>query len=416
MVGLTELPGASSPGPGYTVSHQKLELEIDFATRSMKGKTKITILPTHKDLKTIRLHCRQCVLKRININGRGPTIKYQDPYSKLSMHSQAGVHQHQMLRQKIAPQVKEPPEEELVVNLPKSVPIEELDPLSADPHGLMFTKPEVTAKKEPESAGVASPIAVPKSADEQSLKFRPITLYVEFAVERFRDGLQFVGCDEDDPRYPHVYTRNTSCPSSASCLFPCVDTLTSRCTWDISITCHRTLGDVARHMEAAAAEGHSPHKSVHMNNGFEQNGANGNQRAGEDAYMSSTRFTVEDCAREMAVVCSGELADEVGAIDFALFVMLTSVCPQLVDPIDPTKKTVSFVCSTLVAPQHIAFAVGPFEYFDLSELRESDEDTKLGENAIRLHGYCLPGRSAEVANTCFPMAKVCLITLPRNSL
>lgn len=48
---------------------------------------------------------------------------------------------------------------------------------------------------------------------------------------------------------------------------------------------------------------------------------------------------------------------------------------------------------------------------DLADLRESDEDEKLGQSAVQLHGYCLPGRAEELRNTCFPTAKVCMILL-----
>ena len=83
-----------------------------------------------------------------------------------------------------------------------------------------------------------------------------------------------------------------------------------------------------------------------------------------------------------------------------------SLQQQIADPLDPTKKTTSFICMTAVAPQHIGFAIGPFEYVDLAEFRESDEDDKLGQNAVPLHGFCLPGRADELRNTCLPLAKV----------
>ncbi len=66
----------------------------------------------------------------------------------------------------------------------------------------------------------------------------------------------------------------------------------------------------------------------------------------------------------------------------------------------------SFLCTTAVSAQHIGFAIGPFEHVDLSEFRETDEDEKLGQNAVRVHGFCLPNRAEEVGNTCLPMAKV----------
>ena len=38
--------------------------------------------------------------------------------------------------------------------------------------------------------------------------------------------------------------------------------------------------------------------------------------------------------------------------------------------------------------------------------RFHDEDEKLGENAVRVHGFCLPGRANDVRNTCTPLPQV----------
>lgn len=77
----------------------------------------------------------------------------------------------------------------------------------------------------------------------------------------------------------------------------------------------------------------------------------------------------------------------------------------MIDSADPTKKSTSFMSTTAIAPKHIGFAIGPFEHVDLAEFRESDEDDKLGQNAVPLHGFCLPGRADETRNTCLPLAK-----------
>ena len=69
-------------------------------------------------------------------------------------------------------------------------------------------------------------------------------------------------------------------------------------------------------------------------------------------------------------------------------------------------KTVSFMLLKATSPQHIGFAVGPFEEVNLSEFRESEEGDQLGQNVSAVHGFCLPGRTDEVRNTCLPMAKV----------
>ena len=78
---------------------------------------------------------------------------------------------------------------------------------------------------------------------------------------------------------------------------------------------------------------------------------------------------------------------------------------QIVDAMDPARKTTSFLCSTPVSVRHIGFAIGPFEEVNLAAFRDSDEDEKLGRNAIPIHGFCLPGRSKDLRNTCFPIAK-----------
>ncbi|KAI9758015.1 MAG: hypothetical protein M4579_003251, partial [Chaenotheca gracillima] len=305
MVGVVETPGVAMPPPGatmdlgFSVSHQKVELDIDFRTKTLKGKAELTISPHHKDLKSIRLNCRQCVLKRVRVNGKGPSLKYQEPYSRFKIHPDATVHQYHQLRNKLGPALKEPPEEELVVTLPKSVHIEELDPFSAEAQAQTGTRGGGAGR---ESTADVPVTAGPRSADDHTgtggtgPRFTPLTLYVEYAIENVRDGIHFVGCDEDDPRYPHAYTRNSMFPGSSCCLFPCVDDVSARCTWEISIKCAKTLGDAFR---PAKFEGLASATA-----GDAASTANGTQGNTEDGDMS------EDAALEMTVVCSGDLTDE----------------------------------------------------------------------------------------------------------
>ncbi|KAI9828920.1 MAG: hypothetical protein M1826_005843 [Phylliscum demangeonii] len=245
-----EAPAILPLGRGFWVLHQKLEFEIDFATRSLRGKTEITIQPTRRELKTIRFSCRQCTFKRLNVNGRGPTLKYQEPYARFRMHPQATVHQHHQLRQKLAPQLKEPPEEELTINIPRSVTIQELDPATAsDAPNPLLSRLGSIVKNDAEDPVASATVGTPRPADEAAVRYAPITVYIEFAVESFRDGLHFVGLEDGDQRYPHVYTRN-SFPSGVSCCwFPHVHEVSSRHTWDISVRHLRTLRDVLRHCQ-----------------------------------------------------------------------------------------------------------------------------------------------------------------------
>src|SRR5271163_5095532 len=105
--------------PGFSVFHQKVDLEIDFQSQRIKGRTEITIHPDSPDLKTIKLNLRQCKVNHVRINGTAYTPSHSDPYDKAKLHSQATANQHHLLAEKIAPAIKIPPEYELTLNLKK---------------------------------------------------------------------------------------------------------------------------------------------------------------------------------------------------------------------------------------------------------------------------------------------------------
>ena len=303
MVGLTE-PALPPPGGlGFSVAHQKVELEIDFANQTMKGRTELTINPHHKDLKAIRLNCRQCVLTRLNINGRGAILKYQEPYSRFKIHPLAGVHQHHQLRPQLEPQLKEPPEEELLVHLPKTVRIEELKSFPWDSQMPAASKGSGALARS-DSGDLAGQAATPtpKTADDLTARYAPLTMKIEFRIDKIRDGLQFVGCEAADPRYPHAYSRHSPAPGSACCLFPCVDSLSSRCTWEISIKCPRTVGDIARRARKSAVLASTTELVGTV--------ANGVERGGDSDFNHTSRPSDEDSTLDMSVICSGDLTDE----------------------------------------------------------------------------------------------------------
>ncbi len=313
MVGLTEPPPSPFNGLGFSILHQKVELDIDFATRTLQGKTEITINPHFKELKTIRLNCRQCTLKRLNFNGRVGSSKYHDPYSSTKIHETAGVHQHHMLRQKLDPYLRDPPDEELLVNLPKSVRIDELDPFSAEAQSALLPKVNGGSKRDSGDVAILAVTPLSKTAEEQGARFTPITLTVEYTVEKIRDGLHFVGWEEGDGQYLHAYSRNSSFPGAACCLFPCVDDLSSRCTWEISIKCPRTLGDAIRRKRHRAPVNQVNGVNGMLANGL-VNGANGDHVDVMEEDDCLPGYSEEDQGLDMAVICSGDMTDEVGRL------------------------------------------------------------------------------------------------------
>ena len=292
-VGMVENHGFSlshqKPELGFSILHQKVQLDIDLTRRRLRGITEITINPLSTELKTVRLNCRQCSINRIGVNGKTCTsMTYTDPYKRNKLGWQASVHQYHMLQERLEGQLKvPPPEPELVVNLPKSTKIQELNPF-------------VTLDSSGKMAGDTIVLDItqnPKSTVDQITRFTSILVSVDFTIENIRDGMQFVGCSPGDLQYPHAYTQN-SLPDSASCLFPCLNAIDSRPTWEISIKCPRTIGDAFR-------------KSNGTNTAV-SNGILGHTLIEQALGLSS--FSDEEQALDLVVICSGDMTDEVGRI------------------------------------------------------------------------------------------------------
>ena len=330
-----------APSLGFAVVSQKVELDIAFSPSSLHGHTKLCIQPLDPELQVIRLNCRQLSITRVKVDGCWAPYTYDDLYQRLSRrpHPHTGVHQHHWTRSRIE-RHRERKADELVVDLPPGVHVRPADD-AARPLGESFQQRLST------HAGADTPV---KAADEHSPSpYALMKVEVEYFIREFRDGLEFVGLEAGGARYPHVYTRNSLFPGTASCLFPCIDDGLSRCSWDISIRYPRTLGDCTEQEQGPAMDDY----------GFRH-------------------LTESERSLEMSAVCSGDFMDDSVDLD------------------DPARKTATFKCTNPVQPRHIGFTVGPFEHVDLSMYRDTEDDDRLGLNAIQVHGFCLPGRAAQV--------------------
>lgn len=376
--------------PGFVISHQKLEIEVNFNTRSINGRTEITILPQLRDLKELRFNARQCKIPDagVKINGKSAEIHYDDPYERVTVPDYliqtANQHEVQKDRVKALTQPKPVPGE-LTIYMPKSVRIEDVNPFSEQAPSAVRDRALATGRSSSVlanggSTSVSTPVLMPKTSEDQALRYAPLTVTIPFTVKNFRDGLHWVGVEDGDGRYPHVYTRHSPFPGVASCIFPCFDDPSMRCTWEVIIKCGRTLGDALRRPIAAKTNGAHSTKKEH--DAHKHHGINGHTESSEFLIDLST----EDSLLEMNATCAGELIHEAQ------------------DPKDPTKKILTFLCDSQVGAQHIGFAIGPFEQIDLSEFREDEGTDKLGQKAVTVYGYCLPGRSEELRNTCEALA------------
>ncbi|TVY49814.1 Transcription initiation factor TFIID subunit [Lachnellula occidentalis] len=368
-------PEPKIPEYGFAVSHEKVDLDIDFATQSLTGRVEITILPQTRDLRTIKIDARQCSIATgsVRVNGFVADFEYEDPLKALDIPSylEWGAEQYEQQRDRLKNVIGDQRANgKLVINIPRIVRVEDIDPFSDNAATRALANGNVPISATP----------TPKTAAEQTGRFQPLEVTIDFSTKYFRDGLHFVGLNENDARFPYVYSRHSTEPGTASSIFPCIDDPAMRCTWDITIKCSRMLGDALKR---------KPREKTGRYINSQLNGVKYAAKSAKAVEEYEIPLSEDEKLMEMVVICSGEMMNET------------------VDREDSSKKVISFQCGTVVAPHHIGFSIGPFEQVDLAaEFREDEDGEKLGqEQALAISGYCLPGRSNEVRNTCAPVVQ-----------
>ena len=300
MAPIPSVDGPQTHDLGFTVSHQKVSLDIDLHSRSLRGRTEIIISPHSKDVEVLFLDCRQCEVTSISINNKSSKdlkVVNGDPYKRMNLPYRPGIHQYHMLMDRLEPYMKELRRGELAIKLPSKVRVEELDPNSEETQSLLLSK-SLGGPTKASDATAAELAQGPRMGADQTLRFTPLTVSIEYLIPRVRDGMQFVGLEEGDLRYPHAYTLNSASGGNMCCLFPCLDGLTARCTWEINITTARTLGDIF------------PRKQTL--NGKSRDWSNGT--SAQHLFSADDELGAvsdEDKAVELSVLCSGDLIDEV---------------------------------------------------------------------------------------------------------
>ncbi|KZT72927.1 hypothetical protein DAEQUDRAFT_685309 [Daedalea quercina L-15889] len=214
---------------GFTISHQKVVLEIDFSG-SLWGYTELTVVPESKDLKTLHLHSRQCTIHSVTVASHPADFVYHDPLANLNISNAQDVHLHPELKRKVYSAIAEGDEGELSIAIPKEVSLRQ----SGHGHAAAGIMSEA-ATPEPQTPGPLSQPTLPVP------EFSPITVNIAYSVRSPSDGLEFVFPTDTHPyRVPHVYTT-PSCPDAARCWVPCIDNLWEKCTWEFEFVVPRYL-------------------------------------------------------------------------------------------------------------------------------------------------------------------------------
>ncbi|KAI0660528.1 hypothetical protein C8Q70DRAFT_976084 [Cubamyces menziesii] len=213
---------------GFTISHQKVVLEIDFSGH-IWGYTTITLNPTSKDLKTIHLHARQCVIHGVTVGSFPADFVHQDPFAHLSVSNPQDVHNHPELKRRVYSALAEGDEGELSISIPREVAV------TPSGHRAQTGIVSEAATPEPQTPGHMA--QQPHSVTE----YRQIEVTITYSLKNPADGVQFVLPSEAYPtRVPHVFTTPSS-PDAARCWVPCIDNLWEKCAWDFEFVVPRSL-------------------------------------------------------------------------------------------------------------------------------------------------------------------------------
>lgn len=355
----------------FVVVGQEVELDVNFRDRSVVGTSTLLIFPLVGDLQEVSVDARQFDIDTNNIlvDGRRTVATFKDPYDLLDIPPEwsLGATQHHIAKNRMR---------SLLPERRPDVPIGQREELMAHSLGCVPAARSLKISLRPDDISKDKVVHEDKFPRRDSLTTSEdgkvgLKISIPFRSKRIRDGLQFVGIEEGDTRYPHVYTRHSNEPGTASCIFPCIDDPGQRHLIKVTIKFPRTLGDA---LEQRLVTQQAPNGSASVNR---------KRKAGEaEPAQPHSVLIEEDKLLEMTLISSGTLTGE------------------QVDPDDDRKKVMSFECNNAAA-SHIGFAIGPFEHIPLwSEFRTEESDEKLGALAAKIHGYCLPGRAAELRTTC----------------
>ncbi|KAI1459485.1 hypothetical protein F4805DRAFT_420435 [Annulohypoxylon moriforme] len=356
----------------YVVLQQKVNIEIDFARQRVHGQSDIYIA-TLEDLYEVFIDARQCEIdvSQITVSNCKVESSYSDPCDLLQTpkNYRLSASHWAIKKRRMKPLLHQRRKEVSALDHELKC----CTPLDESVRVRLPTKDEIIQKNKHLSKSELQDLHI---TDEREVGWYKVS--IPFKVKKTNDSFHFVGCNERDTRYPHVYTRHSLEPGTASAIFPCIDDPNSRNSWQISVTCPRTLGDAFRRPLLTRQHGGFGDLSGSLKRKRDEEDPQDYENDGSWVELSE-----EDKMLDMTVVCAGFLSGEVTHKD------------------DNTKKTMTFDVERNKAAKHIGFAVGPFEHVDLwSEFRREEDDTKLGGNAVKVHGYCLPGRAEEVRNTC----------------
>jgi transcription initiation factor TFIID subunit 2 len=284
----------------YTVLEQDVDLDFDFATRTLAGRTAIRIELRQREIRSVNLRCRQMEIKSVKIdNYVVSNYKFVDPYTKMTARDGFTVHQHHLINPGLERRVTGKDDIELRIPMPPRLKLVPGPTISLS----LFRDGK---------SGAANPEA--STPIDDGPRYKTFTVYVEYVIKEARDGIHWVGLEDGDMRFPQVYTySNSLVHTQANYVFPCVDLPGTRHPWRFTITCPRTLGDIVPGRSTEETNDGTIPVEDSKANGAHNGTTNSDDPLSRQAELDPDQFlsTFSEVERslDLSVVCSGDMED-----------------------------------------------------------------------------------------------------------
>ncbi|EGF82398.1 hypothetical protein BATDEDRAFT_86202 [Batrachochytrium dendrobatidis JAM81] len=240
---------------GFVLSHSRVALDIDFVNSSVQGIVELTVTPLVSTLTELYLHCRQCVILSVKVDGILASYVHTDPDEDLINFAKAGS--FSKLSEMHLSNSKKPDNGELYIQVP----------------------PELECEK----------MQFEQATLDSSACYRSWTLVIEYIIQQPEVAITFVVSPTDvvpeKRAYPHMFIAPVH--NQARWWMPCTDKIHDRLTYEFEITIPRTVSDV-----------------YSLSNGYADINHNGLKT------LSQRQSRGLDHSLKMVAVCSGELVEQ----------------------------------------------------------------------------------------------------------
>lgn len=371
----------------FKIAHQRLSLDVDLLSHSVKGIADIILIPLVQNLAYITLDCKGIKVKDVLVeNRRCDNYIHDDPfrsYAQRYMQSNQdplyefnSVEQSHFLRAKFA-DLNERPEDrtksQLIIKIPSSIKISLQDANSLT----NYTPITPSIKGTPAS---------------QDAVFSPISIKIEYELSNPTTGLRFDTVAENQPHLWNAYTTNAELAATASFWMPCVNILDEKCTWEIEISVPRKVRDIGtskivgqqeldgkkKKTDKPVLEADDTNKegTTHQEEHPQENDNDQNTTA-EQTVVKQDNKEQNDSHHDEDEEDDYDIAeeDESNPLNRDIQVCCSefSTMKESAHPTDMSKHLFSFQVFNPVAPHHIGWAVGAFDVWALPALQSRED-------------------------------------------